>query len=504
MKIANSTEMRLIDSMTTERYGLGSLVLMERAGVAVAEIVETAFEGRKALVLAGGGNNGADGLVVARELKNKGWRVKAIILADADRLSADCVHQLDTVKAFGVDVSFGKKVSTKDVHGAVIIDAIFGTGLSRPIEGAIKKVIDFVNGLTDSKIVSVDMPSGVSADTGEVMGSAVMADYTVTFGLPKRGHLLYPGAEHSGSLFIENIGFPRALLEDESIKAETIEQDNIVIPARKQYSNKSTYGHLFLVGGSRGKTGAVMMSARSALKSGVGLLTVCVPESIISAFEKKAIEEMTLPLPDSEGKLSDSALDGILGLLKKKSDVLAIGPGMGASNETRKLMKGLLNRFEQTMVIDADGINSLDIESIEKAVCQVVITPHPGEMSKLTGISIAEIEANRIGTALDFSAKTDAVLVLKGVPTIVAHRGRAFVNTTGNPGMAKAGSGDVLTGMISALIAQGMTPLEASKTGVFLHGRSGDIAVGKKGIYSTIASDIINSIPDAFRSMEAQ
>jgi hydroxyethylthiazole kinase-like uncharacterized protein yjeF len=537
MKVVTAHEMQEIDRRTIRKYGIPGRVLMERAGLAVAAKVKELFGRKKTIVLAGSGNNGGDGLVAARELFNDEWNVKVLLLAKEDKLSPDCLSQFRIAKEIGVPIEFRTQITGADLHGAVVVESILGTGLNKDIGGEMAKVITFLNG-SGSPVLSVDIPAGISADSGQVMGVAVKADHTVTFGLPKRGHLLYPGADHTGRLFIEDIGFPEDLLLSDELEVELMEKDALshLVSERPEHSHKGDYGHVLVVAGARGKTGAAFLAAKTCLRAGAGLVTLGVPESLMDVFQGRVTEEMTLPLPDrGDGTLSSGAADTILRFLAEKADVLCIGPGIGVSSETVKLMTDVILSSRAPLVVDADGINSLSeatgkgkraMEILKKVHSPVILTPHPGEMAWLLrgardkehgarkskaagfpprrgsrGDSIRDaIERDRINTAVNFAGEARTYLILKGVPTIVAEpEGRAFINSTGNPGMATAGAGDVLTGMVSSFLAQGLDPLNASLLGVFMHGLAGDLAVREKGMHSLIASDIIDALPAAFK-----
>ena len=528
MKVVTAEEMREIDRITIKDYGISGTVLMERAGLVVAEKIRELYERRKVIVLSGGGNNGGDGIVIARNLHERGWNVKITLLSKENKLSPDCLKQYKIAKKSGVPVEFRDYITEKDLHSALVVDAIFGTGLSKNVTGKIAEIISFINS-SDAPVISVDIPSGISSDTGQIMGEAVRADYTVTFGLPKRGHLLYPGAEYAGRLFIEDIGFPEELLHSEKLKAELLEKRDIslLIPERQRYSHKGDYGRVLVIAGSRGKTGAAFMCAKACLRSGAGLVTIGVPESLLDVFQSRVTEEMTLPLPDrGDGTLSSKALEKILEFLSEKADVLAIGPGISVTDDTKKLVRELLLNSTAPAVMDADAINSLEGNKriLKKAKSPLILTPHAGEMARLlkgssellvtsnklkdkknknsslvTRHSLQLVEKDRINTAVSFAKETGTYLVLKGVPTVIAGPGgRVFINPTGNSGMASAGTGDVLTGMLSGFLGQGLNPLEASILGVYMHGLAGDIAAKDKGEHSLIASDIIDSIPEAF------
>lgn len=526
MKIVTSEEMRKIDNETIKKFRISSTALMERAGRAVATKIREMFDqsigscGQSVVVVSGTGNNGGDGIVAARNLHEWGWDVRVFICGKQDGLSPECNKQYEKAKKQGLKIEFLRRITGKDLDGSVIVDAMLGTGLSRQVTGDHASVISSINA-SQATVVAVDIPSGISADTGQIMGEAVKADYTVTFGLPKRGHFLYPGAEYSGKLFIEDIGFPDELLRSEDISAGLLgkREMSLLLPERPRYSHKGDYGHVLIVAGSREKTGAAFMCARSCLTTGAGLVTIGIPETLVSAFQSRVTEEMILALPDKgDGTLSSDASEQILDFMYEKADILAIGPGLTVTDDVIALMYKIAGTATAPMVIDADAINALSkrndmINLLLNAKAPVILTPHTGEMARLLKKSEVgsqksevelrkQIETNRINTAVSFAKETGTCLVLKGVPTIIATpEGNIFINTTGNPGMAKAGSGDVLTGMISAFLGQNLNPEDASKLGVFMHGFSGDIAMKKQGVYSILASDIIDAIPEAFLSL---
>ena len=519
MKAVTAAEMREIDRITIEKYGVPGSVLMERAGTAVATKAMELFTGRRALVICGGGNNGGDGLVAAADLYGSGYTVNVIMLSDQGSLGKDCRMQYDSAIKAGVAVEFRKAIESADLQDVFVVDAIFGTGLSKPVTGDIASAIRAVNE-SESPVLAVDIASGISSDTGEILGEAVVANHTVTFGLPKRGHFLYPGAGHTGSLYVEDIGFPDELLMSENIKAELIHGSavaSLMLP-RPRNSYKGDYGHVLVVAGSSGKIGAALMTARACLRSGSGLVTIGIPESLMDALQCRVTEEMTLSLPDrGDGTLDKKALKVILDFACRQSDVIAVGPGMGVSSSTEKIVSGLVLSSAVPLVIDADGLNSIKDcrDLLGRAKAPVIITPHPGEMTRLLNqpsvrsrkaeMKISDIEKDRINTAVSFSAETGVCVVLKGVPTIVADPdGCVYINTSGNPGMATAGSGDVLTGIIASLAGQGMSPLDAAVSGVYLHGLAGDAAAEEIGEASLIASDVIDALPAAFRSLKGQ
>ncbi len=519
MKVVTAEEMRSIDEKTIRKYGISGSILMERAGLAVAVKIRELFDKQKVIVLSGGGNNGADGIVAARNLYNWGWNVKVLLMAKDNKLGPDCRAQYRIARKAGVPFESRTKLTDKDLHGAVVVDALLGTGINKPVNSPLSDVMAFLN-RSDVRVVSVDIPSGISSDNGRINGEAVLADYTVTFGLPKIGHFIWPGAMHTGRLFIEDIGFPRELLHSELLETQIIEQADasFLLPERTRYSHKGDYGHVLIVAGSKGKTGAALMAAKACIRSGAGMITIGVPETLMDVFQERVTEEMVLPLPDNgHGILSGDASVDILDFLSKKADVLAIGPGISSGPGIEKLLRTLLLSATAPMVLDADAINSISghTDVLSRTKAPVILTPHVGEMARLIGKGLAKdkgmttaderskiraaIENDRINIAVSFAKETGTCLILKGAPAIVSGpEGMTFINTTGNPGMATAGAGDVLTGVVAAFLAQGLNPSDASVLSVYLHGLAGDIAAAEKGMHSLIATDIIEKIPEAF------
>ncbi|MEW6715121.1 MAG: NAD(P)H-hydrate dehydratase [Nitrospirota bacterium] len=526
LKVTTSKEMQDIDRIAIGKYGIAGALLMERAGLAVVSMINRVFfvgSGHPTvIILCGGGNNGGDGMVIARLLHNQGRDVKVFLASKPADLEGDARLNYIAAIKFGVKIypvnKFLFSRFSQLISNLVIVDALLGTGLSKEVRASLSDVIKKINRMS-SPVVSVDIPSGISSDTGQIMGSAVKARHTVTFGLPKRGHFLYPGAEYTGNLHIAEIGFPRNLLESKKINVSLVQRSDALslIPKRPAYSHKGTYGHVLLIAGSRGKTGAALMAAKACLRTGAGLVTIGIPETLVNAFQSRVTEEMILPLPDKgDGTLALKAADVILEFIKKKANVLAIGPGLSVDEEISKLACLLISKSRVPLVIDADGINAIAGKPgfLKKSMSPVILTPHSGEMARLMkqgswdrghGSEYAlrtNIENDRINIAIAFAKRTNTYLVLKGAPTVTATPdGDAFINSTGNPGMAKAGTGDVLTGVISSLLAQGLSPRDASVLGVYMHGHIGDIMAEKKGKHSLIASDMINAIPSVFKSI---
>ncbi|MCS7164210.1 MAG: NAD(P)H-hydrate dehydratase [Thermodesulfovibrio sp.] len=501
MKIVTSYEMAEIDRLTINSYGIPSLVLMEKAALSVVKHVLN-LSPKSVIILAGPGNNGGDGIACGRILHSKVKSVKIFLLFPEEKLSEDCKTQLNIAKKFGVPVVLGYPEDEDIEKADLIIDAIFGTGLKREIENKIAKLIEKVN-LFKKFTLAIDIPSGVSSDTGEVLGVAIKADITVAFGLPKRGHLLYPGKEYTGKLIIEDIGFPKDLTESENLKVSLIEEDFVkaLLPPRPKYSHKTRYGHVLVVAGSTGKTGAALMTAKAALRTGSGLVTLAIPQALKFIFQSKVLEEMVLPLPSKDDTLSKEALPEIMEFIREKANSVAFGPGVGVNEDIEIILRELILNSPHPVVVDADGLTVLSriLNVLKDSKSEIILTPHPGELSRLINIPVRDIEKQRIDIAQKIAKELNVVIVLKGVPTVVAEpQGRTYLNTTGNPGMATAGSGDVLTGIIASLIGQGLSPFYASIVGVYIHGLSGDIASLKKGFHGLIAGDIIETLPEAF------
>jgi NAD(P)H-hydrate epimerase len=511
IKVATAKEMQDIDRVTINKFGIAGTVLMERAGLAVVNRINTLYPAKRIAVLCGGGNNGGDGFVIARELHNQGKKVEVFMTSAPAKLKGDAKTNYNIAKKFGVPVVPADKfLRTRFSAHYLIVDALLGTGLSKTVKSPLSDIINKTNRLS-CPVMAVDIPSGISSDTGHVMGTAIKANTTVTFGLQKRGHLVYPGAEYTGQLFIEDIGFPRFLLDSEKIKINLFRTSDAIalLPARQKSSHKGTYGHVLLIAGSRGKTGAALMAAKACLKAGAGLVTIGTPETVVNSLQSRVTEEMILPLDDKgNGTLSYKAAGSIMEFLNARGNVLVIGPGLSVDEEIKKLLAEVVTHSNVPVVIDADGLNAISGKTgiIKKCKAPVILTPHPGEMTRLEGIKSGDVKDNpdRISRALSLARRTKAYVVLKGVPTVTATPdGKAFINSSGNPGMATAGTGDVLTGIIASLLAQGLPPADASALGVYIHGYAGDIVADKKSQQSMVASDIINALPGVFRSIKS-
>jgi hydroxyethylthiazole kinase-like uncharacterized protein yjeF len=524
-RLVTAEEMRRIDAQATREFSIPSIVLMENAARSVCEVVEECFadpececagiKDLQVLVVCGKGNNGGDGLAIARLLANREAEVTVLLLGRAADLKGDPRTNYNILRHADVEIHevFAGRQLTRFLTGHsepdVIIDAIFGTGFKGKPAGIHVSAIEFIN-RSDSFVLAVDIPSGVSADDGKVEGCAVHADATVTMALPKRGLALFPGKDYCGDVWIGDIGIPQlALHSSQSAATLLLDSDDVVqiMPFRPAAGHKGTFGTALFVAGSRGFTGAAKLASLAALRIGCGLSKLCVPISVLSSVECGLTEVVKFGAYDTaEGTLSRAAFPQIAGLLKD-AHVLAIGPGIGTLAETRELEMNLLKASRVPVVIDADGVSNLagSARFLKSLKVPKVLTPHPGELSRLLNIAPADINADRIEVCRRTAKELDAVLVLKGAPTVIGSPdGRVFVNSTGNSGLASGGTGDVLTGMIAGLIAQGVPAFEAAQAGVFLHGRSADIAAEDKTEYCLIAGDLLDYLPEAIKSLTCE
>jgi ADP-dependent NAD(P)H-hydrate dehydratase / NAD(P)H-hydrate epimerase len=516
MKVLTSAQMKKIDRITIEKIGIPGPVLMENAGIRITQAVLKRFpriKENRVVIVAGKGNNGGDGFVVARHLFNCGARPTVLLLGTKQDVKGDAGLNLAIAEKIGVEIrgipstKEWKKNKIELFHASLIIDAIFGTGLMKPAQGLFAAAIEDMNKARGYKI-AVDIPSGLSSDMPLIVGPAVKADLTIALAAPKIGHVLPPAEDFVGELIVSDISVPPFLFEDARLKIELVEKKNVVpyFQKRKKDSHKGTYGHLLILAGSLGKTGAAVMAAKAGLRMGAGLVTVGTPQSCLPIVARSMMEIMTEALPETPQKtLSDAALPRILELLKGK-DGLLLGPGISTHPATASLVMSLLAKLKVPVVIDADGLNILagNTSILKTLSCPVVLTPHPGEFARLIGRSTKDVLDNRLDLAPQFAEKHGIHLILKGYRTLIATpQGRVFINPTGNPGMATGGSGDVLSGMLASLIIQEKDILGAILSAVFVHGLSGDIGAQKLGERALIAGDLIRYLPQALKEMEA-
>ncbi len=512
MYLVYAAEMQQMDRLTIEAFGIPGRVLMENAGRGATEILlrkKPDIHNKSIGIIAGRGNNGGDGFVMARYLVQKGIKVAVYLLADRKRVAGDAAANLRLLEPLEVPVieltdreEFFKYIELMLNHD-IWIDAILGTGLKSDVKGFFREIIEFINS-SKKYIFSVDIPSGLNSDTGLPCGIAAIANATATFAFAKTGQILYPGAEYTGDLEIVDIGIPPHIADEVGPRQYLITADMVRshIRPRKQDAHKGDTGHLLLIAASTGKTGAAIMTAGSAIRAGAGLVTLGIPESLNPVLETRLIEAMTFPLPErAAGILGGDAFAKIMALMADKQ-CLATGPGLGTNPDTTELICRIIQACEIPIVIDADGLNSLvdRTDILNKLKAPAVLTPHPGEMARLANITTREVQSNRISCAREFAVKFNVHLVLKGARTVIAHPdGSIYINPTGNPGMASGGMGDVLTGIIAGLITQGFPIKKAAQAGVFLHGAAADHLVEKIGPTGFLATEVMDEIPQQIK-----
>jgi hydroxyethylthiazole kinase-like uncharacterized protein yjeF len=518
MKLVTVSQMQDLDRKTIQECGIPGIVLMENAGKGAAELMVSSFPEVRAgwvAILAGQGNNGGDGFVIARHLTNWGIHTKVYLFSSIDDVQGDALTNLQIWLNMGgelIEIPYKgnfTKIKKELANASLIVDAIFGTGLNSEVKGVVKDVISFINSLP-TPVAAVDIPSGLDATQGRVLGAAIRADLTTTFGLAKIGQVVEPGIQYVGRLAVVDIGIPRTLIEESGIKAHLIDPEELnlrLLDPRPPQAHKGDYGHLFVLAGSPGKTGAAAMICHGALRTGAGLVTLGISASLNPILETKLTEAMTEPLPDAAtGYLSSDASGRILQLLEGKT-AFALGPGISTQPQVQELLLELIPEVTVPLIIDADGITALAsrLEIMKRCKSSIILTPHPGEMARLVGTTTQKVQDDRIGVAKAFAATYGCIVVLKGNRTVIATPDeKVYINPTGNPGMASGGVGDILTGMIGGLIAQGLSPLEAAIWGVYLHGLAGDIAERDLGEISLIAGDIIDYLPRAFKEVKVR
>ena len=512
MKLASAAQMKELDRRAIEERHIPSIELMERAAEGVVEAALSLLPGRpgkcRAAVFCGSGNNGGDGIAAARLLFLKGASVRVFLVGSYEKLTPDALEETRRLSECGVELEpwdpedLSQSAWARGSH--VLVDALFGVGLSRDIaEGSdYARAVELMNQCA-APVVAADIPSGVEADTGRVLGRAVLADKTITFTLGKVGQFVGDGALCSGEVTVRDIGIPADLVRSAACPVQTVEADfaRAALPRRKTDGHKGDFGKLLVLGGSVGYTGAPYLAAGAAVRSGCGLVFLGVPESIWQVEASRCVSAMPFPLADRHGALSYKALQ----VIQKKLEpchVLALGPGLGKGEQVTRLVLELLAETEQPVVLDADGINALaghmDVLDARRGRI-TILTPHDGEFARMGGDLS---DGDRLSAARRFAVEHGCLLVLKGHRTIIAlPNGECFVNTTGNSGMAKGGSGDVLGGMILSLLGQGMNPVRAAVCAVWLHGRAGDLAAADKGEYGMLPTDLIEQIPYAMKEL---
>jgi len=515
MKVVTGEQMKALDQKAIKGLGIPGVILMEHAGRIVVEEMacrwDTLDEQRIA-ICCGAGNNGGDGFVVARHLMNRGLLPEVFLFADIDKVRGDARINLDVLLNMGGRMYVVSDQDSMEVHGEIlkgcdiIVDAIFGTGLKPPVQGFLAEVIRFINGL-HKQVVAVDIPSGLGSDSPRVEGPCIEADLTVTFALPKVSQLLPPAMGLIGTLKVADIGIPPFLI-DEALCAMTALDRPFLAPLvrrRSPDSHKGTYGHCLVIAGSEGKTGAAYLAAQGGLRIGAGLVSLALPRSLNDIMEVKLTEAMTIPLPETAGRtIAPEAWDALSQHISKFSAIV-IGPGLSQDPGTGEFVRTLMGKTAVPLVIDADALNLIAgrLDLVKQSGLAPILTPHPGEMARLTGSTVSEVLDGRPEIIRKEAERGACHLLLKGYQSLMATPdGELFVNTTGNPGMASGGTGDVLSGMIGGLLAQGYARRDAMLLGVYLHGLAGDIAAAIKGEEGLIATDLLDAIPEAFESLK--
>jgi len=515
MRILTAEAMAAVDRRAIEEVGIPGPVLMENAAIGLADAVGELYpEAEAVAIFCGPGNNGGDGLALARHLDGRGYEVAAFLAAFGKTLSEDCAAQLAILRhhagveivELGEDDDLAPALAAAREHD-LVVDALFGTGLVRALDGRFAELVEGINELPPP-VVAVDLPSGLAGSSAEVPGPCVDADATVTFAAPKIAHVFPPAAGAVGELVVADLGLPPHLVEEAEGDLHLVRPEDLagLLPEREPASHKGDYGHALVLAGSTGKAGAAALAARAAVRAGAGLVTAAVPAPIAAIVAGASLESMTVALPAGEGgEIAEAAAEAVLAACAGK-DALAAGPGLGRRPETAAAIRTLALRCPLPLVLDADAVVAFAGRATELQErpegAGTVLTPHPGELGALLGIAAAEVQADRPAAARRAAAETGAVVVLKGHLTLIAEPGGPmWVNPTGNPGMATGGTGDVLTGMVAALLARLGDPAAAARLAVWLHGAAGDAAAAARGEESLAAGDLLDHLPAAFAAL---
>jgi ADP-dependent NAD(P)H-hydrate dehydratase / NAD(P)H-hydrate epimerase len=504
MKLATIEQMRGMDRYAIEKLGIAEGILMENAALASVALLagKIGIRGKKFVIFCGAGNNGGDGLAVARLITSSGGEAKVFLTASPKKYSGAAKTNYDILCNLAGDIQLltrADEAKIEVLHCDAVVDAIFGTGLDRDVRGLAADVIALMNAC-GRPVFSLDIPSGINGDTGRVMGIAVKAAYTVTFGLPKLGNMLHPGYEYNGTLSVTHISFPPSLYNREDLMVQT--NDRIPLPPRSAEAYKGSMGDVLFIAGGANYFGAPYFSAMSFLKAGGGYARLAAPASIIPFVAQSGPEIVYLPQRETAAlSLSLKAKPELLALAEK-ADMVVIGPGLSLQDETMKLVRELSAVIQKPLLIDGDGLTAIAErpEILLKRKAATILTPHAGEMARLTRKTVAEVNGNKIGILRDVAKKLNATVVFKGAHSLIGMAsGRIYANLSGNPGMATAGSGDVLTGCIAAMHGLGLTPELATRKGVFLHGYAGDLAAAHRGQDGIVATDILEHLPPALK-----
>lgn len=511
--VVTAKEMAEIDRTTIEDVGIPGAVLMENAGRKIVSVicrVLAQVRGANVVILCGKGNNGGDGYVVARYLNNLGAQVKVRMIAEAKELKGDAALNCSILARLDIDMAkFEARQHASELQQAdVIVDALLGTGVTGALKSGLADIVTLANDSRAMKF-AIDLPTGMVADTGAVLGACFNADHTVTMGHLKRGLLFSPGREQAGAVHIADIGFPPSVSEASGVRCYRTTRAFVqhALPRRQMATFKNRCGQVLVIAGSPGMTGAATLSSEAALRAGAGMAMLAIPQSLNSVLEQKLTEVMTLPLPETSEQTVSFQASQILSDKFEWANTLAVGPGLTTQEDSARLVNWILDEYDGKIVLDADALNCLSQtpDAIRKARGDLILTPHPGELARLTNIEAREILSDPIEVAKRVASDFNVVLVLKGAPTVVASPdGVCFVNSTGNPGMATAGMGDVLTGVIAGLCAQGASPVDAAIVGVYSHGLAADLAQSEAGQMALIAGDVLKYLAFALRELESQ
>ncbi len=503
MKISRVSEMRQLDQAAIRQFGISDEILMENAGLAVCTVIqnELGIAGKRFVVFCGPGNNGGDGFVIARKLHSNGGRVKIFLAGPREKYQGPAAVNLAILERLALDIAAidcVESIKSDIFHCDAVVDALLGTGLTKNITGLFRDMIILVNAAAKT-VFSVDIPSGINGDTGKVMGAAVKADFTIAFGLPKIGNLLYPGFDHCGRLSVSHICFPPSLYRDFDVETN----DPIALPERNPCFHKGDFGNLLCIGGAAGYFGAPYFSAFSFLKAGGGYSRLAAPGSITPFIAAKGSEIVFLSQEETDaGSLSLKNKKNLLAVADQM-DMVILGPGLSLNEETQSLSRELAREIRKPLLIDGDGITAIckDLDIIRQRTAPTILTPHPGEMARITLTDTIEIENNKIDIVQQTARSLNAFIVLKGPHSLIGSPdGKVFVNLSGNSGMATAGAGDVLTGTIAAMHTLGLGLEDAVRKGVHIHGLAGDLAAADKGKDGMTAQDILDFLPLALKA----
>ena len=506
MKVTTISEMREMDKRAITEFGIKEILLMENAGESVYYLIreKIGIEGKKFLFFCGSGNNGGDGFVAARKIYTSGGKVKIFTFSPLKKFKGSARTNSLIARKIGIEINKIKNIKEVEkaiLHSDVIVDGIFGTGLSRDIGGIYKEVIDIINN-SGKTVVSIDIPSGINGNTGEIMGISIESDFTITFGLPKIGNLFYPGAGKTKKLFVTHISFPKEIYKDKKIKLEI----NIPskLPEREEDSHKGTFGDVLFLAGCNNYFGAPFLSSYSFLKAGGGYSRLATVKSVVESVSTRGSEIVFHPMEETNsGSISSSNFDSLL-KLSKKVDFVVMGPGISTDRDTKKLVLKLLKHIHKPVLIDGDGLTAIkdDLKILKNLKVTPILTPHIGEMARLTTYDKEKIKKDKLNVLREFTGEYNSIVVLKGKNSLIGFPdGRVFINTSGNSGLSVAGSGDVLTGCISAMYGLGLNLEDSVMTGVFLHGYAADLLIDEIGKDGMLPTDVLNMLPKAVKNL---